>query len=155
MAQQTFVNYYEALSVTPACTAKELRDAYLALAKEQHPDKGGNVQHMRLLNQAYTILKNPVTRNEYDRRYRKYVHGEKVSDLSFNKDEDWDLDEVDEFLNEVFKEDTKRRLWSNPLVTSLAAVSIGILLFVAVAVTRMTVQADSSPATLVNKQAKH
>jgi curved DNA-binding protein CbpA len=155
LAQQTFVNYYEALGVASTCTTKEIRNAYLALAKEQHPDKGGNVQHMRLLNQAYTTLKNSATRNEYDRRYRKYVHGEKVSDLSFNKDEDWDLDEVDEFLSEVFQQDAKRRLWSNPLVTSLAAVSIGILLFVAIAVTRMTVKADSSPATLVNTQSKH
>jgi DnaJ-class molecular chaperone len=153
LAQQTFVNYYKALGVAPSCTNQQLRVAYVALAKEQHPDKGGNVHSMRVLNQAYSTLKNPATRNEYDRHYRKQVLGEKVSDLSFNKDEDWDLDEVDEFLHEVFHED-KRRVWSNPLLTSLAAAGICILLFVVVAVTRMAVPTDSSPAMLVNKEAK-
>ncbi len=79
MTHQKFVDYYKALNVTPSASATQLRQAYLALAKKQHPGKGGSVHTMRLLNHAYATLKNPALKNEYDRKYRKHVFGEKIT----------------------------------------------------------------------------
>ncbi len=60
MAHQTFVNYYDALNILPAASPAQIRAAYLALAKKQHPDKGGSLHAMRQLNQAYATLKIPA-----------------------------------------------------------------------------------------------
>lgn len=154
MAHQTFVDYYKVLNITPSATATQIRTAYIASAKKQHPDKGGNVHTMRQLNQAYTALKTATLKKEYDKQYRKHILGEKVTDMSFNEDEDWDLDEVDEFLRAVYQQD-KRRAWTTPLTMAFVMVGAGLILFVIVAVTRMTSSGDNYQPSLSSKKADH
>ena len=60
------------LGVSPNASDKELKVAYLKAAKKYHPDiyKGVNRDHFKKINEAFSTLKNPAKRSEYDNRQR-------------------------------------------------------------------------------------
>ncbi|XP_015176936.1 PREDICTED: dnaJ homolog subfamily C member 4-like [Polistes dominula] len=61
-------NYYEILEVSPNCSQKEIRSAFIALSKKFHPDIMGEKGHDKfvILQEAYNILSKEHTRREYD-----------------------------------------------------------------------------------------
>lgn len=60
------ISYYDVLGVKPTCSLSEIQSAYKNLVKKHHPDKGGNIELIELINKAYAVLKDPLKRNEYD-----------------------------------------------------------------------------------------
>ncbi|XP_023243971.1 dnaJ homolog subfamily C member 4-like [Centruroides sculpturatus] len=62
--------HYEVLGINNNSTTKEVKEAYVKLCKELHPDKNPNAsnQHEKFvqLNEAYVILVRPETRSRYD-----------------------------------------------------------------------------------------
>ncbi|XP_065205135.1 uncharacterized protein LOC135835015 [Planococcus citri] len=68
----TYANYYEVLNVQPNATQKEIKEAYLELSKQNHPDLNPNDPgcHNRFikLQEAYQVLRNSSIRKEYDVR---------------------------------------------------------------------------------------
>ena len=60
------------LGVDPSASDKELKVAYLKAAKKYHPDvyKGINRDHFKKINEAFTTLKNPQKRSDYDNRLK-------------------------------------------------------------------------------------
>lgn len=58
--------YYEVLGVYPGATQQEIKDAFKAKALVEHPDHGGDPEAWRFVQDAYTILKQPVSRAPYD-----------------------------------------------------------------------------------------
>lgn len=64
-------NYYEILGADEAASAVDLERLYKRMAARLHPDKGGNEEAMKLLNEAYGALKNPHTRRDYDAQRAK------------------------------------------------------------------------------------
>uniref|UniRef100_A0A224YRX8 DnaJ-like protein subfamily C member 4 n=1 Tax=Rhipicephalus zambeziensis TaxID=60191 RepID=A0A224YRX8_9ACAR len=64
--------YYEVLGVKNDCTQKEIRDAYVKLCKQLHPDVKGPETSLKdhskftELSQAYTTLSKPLDRKHYD-----------------------------------------------------------------------------------------
>jgi curved DNA-binding protein CbpA len=65
-------DYYELFGLAPTATADEIARAHKRLAKEfhpdVHPDKDWATERFKLITHAYTVLKDPVTKGEYDRR---------------------------------------------------------------------------------------
>jgi len=65
--------HYSVLGLETTATEAEIKDAYRALAKKNHPDKftsdntSKQERLMKQLNAAYAVLKDPETRLEYDR----------------------------------------------------------------------------------------
>ncbi|HLT38670.1 MAG TPA: DnaJ domain-containing protein [Enhygromyxa sp.] len=60
-------NHYELLGVTPTATADEIRRAYRRRIAEVHPDKpGGDETLARALDEARTVLLDPLARARYD-----------------------------------------------------------------------------------------
>ncbi len=59
-------NHYDVLGVGAGASATELRRAYLDRARRWHPDAGGDAESMRRLNEAWTVLGDPIRRRSYD-----------------------------------------------------------------------------------------
>lgn len=58
--------YYELLGVNKEATADELKKAHRKLALKLHPDKGGDPDKFKEINEAYDVLKDPEKRRIYD-----------------------------------------------------------------------------------------
>lgn len=59
-------DYYTILGASEDATRAELDRLYRRLAAERHPDRGGDEEEMKSLNEAYGVLKDEATRNAYD-----------------------------------------------------------------------------------------
>ncbi|KAK9306993.1 hypothetical protein QLX08_002596 [Tetragonisca angustula] len=66
--QRRKYNYYEILHVSSNATQKEIKDAYIKLSKQMHPDSGnkGNHDDFVKINEAYTVLSSKQNRHYYD-----------------------------------------------------------------------------------------
>ena len=49
-------NYYDVLNVKRDATKEQIKGNYRKLAQVFHPDKGGDTEQFKKLNEAYTIL---------------------------------------------------------------------------------------------------
>jgi hypothetical protein len=60
-------DYYTRLGVSPQASPAEIRAAFRALSKSLHPDAagGGDSEKMKLVTEAYSILKDPEKRAQY------------------------------------------------------------------------------------------
>ena len=59
-------DYYECLGVSKNANEQDVKRAYRKLAHEYHPDKGGNSDKFKEINQAYEVLSDPKKRQQYD-----------------------------------------------------------------------------------------
>lgn len=60
-------DYYEVLGIKKDASADEIKKAYRKLAKEHHPDKGGDEQKFKEVTEAYEILSDSEKKANYDR----------------------------------------------------------------------------------------
>lgn len=69
-------SYYEMLGVSPQATAKEIKQAYWALAKKYHPDHNNDTEEQfKQINEAYAVLSNDDKKAYYDQNLlSKKVH---------------------------------------------------------------------------------
>ena len=58
--------YYQTLGVKTTATADEIRKAFLKLAIKHHPDKGGDQEKFKKINEANKTLSDERERREYD-----------------------------------------------------------------------------------------
>ena len=63
-------DYYAILEVSPTATATEIRRSYRRLARLHHPDLNQQALdiHIKRLNEAYEILRDPLKRAAYDQQ---------------------------------------------------------------------------------------
>lgn len=59
-------DYYELLGVSKTASADEIKKAYRKAAHKHHPDKGGDSEKFKEINEAYQVLSDPQKRNQYD-----------------------------------------------------------------------------------------
>ena len=68
-------DYYGLLGVSPEAGMDEVHRAYRDAALRLHPDRNGNRaeagERMRVVNEAWAVLRDAERRAEYDRRYRE------------------------------------------------------------------------------------
>jgi DnaJ-class molecular chaperone len=60
------MDYYSTLGVNKGASDKDLKQAYKKLSMQHHPDRGGNEETFKQINEAYSTLKDPRKRQEYD-----------------------------------------------------------------------------------------
>jgi len=69
------MNFYKLLEVDRQASPEVIKQAYRALALRHHPDRHPgdnslNDAQMRLINEAYEVLSDPLRREAYDRPRR-------------------------------------------------------------------------------------
>ena len=67
------MDYYDILEIDSEASELDIKKAYLKMAKKYHPDvykSNINADHFKKVNEAFTTLKNPVKRNDYDKKLR-------------------------------------------------------------------------------------
>jgi DnaJ family protein A protein 2 len=58
---------YEVLGVAKEASSNDIKKSYFKLAKEHHPDKGGDPEKFKEIQAAYEVLNNPEKREIYDK----------------------------------------------------------------------------------------
>jgi DnaJ-class molecular chaperone len=74
-------NYYDILGLDAAASQAEVRQAYLKLARENHPDLHpedveGFTRRFQDINEAYTNLHDAGERERFDRRWAHFQAGD-------------------------------------------------------------------------------
>jgi molecular chaperone DnaJ len=59
-------DYYEVLGVSKSASADEIKKSFRRLAIQHHPDRGGDEEKFKEINEAYEVLKDPSKRQRYD-----------------------------------------------------------------------------------------
>lgn len=68
---EIFIDLYGILEVEMDAKADEIKQAYIKMAKKNHPDQGGSSEKFQEITRAYEILYSKDTRKEYDLYYLK------------------------------------------------------------------------------------
>lgn len=58
---------YSDLGVNPGASPEEIKRAHRRLARQTHPDRGGDPEEFHRISHAYMVLHDPVKREKYDR----------------------------------------------------------------------------------------
>ena len=79
-------NYYGVLGVDEKATQEDIKKAYRNLAKENHPDKGGDEEKFKKITEAYDTIGDVNKRNQYDNQ-KSNPFGGNFADMfhSFNQ----------------------------------------------------------------------
>jgi curved DNA-binding protein CbpA len=101
--------YYKILGIEENVTESDIRRAYIKLAKETHPDRGGNEEEFKKVNKAYEILIDKSKRKEYDNGNENvsvekygYDYGETVEESAIGEH----LKDLNYLYNELRKTDS-------------------------------------------------
>jgi len=62
----TSKNYYDILGVDENASISEIKSAFKNLSKKHHPDKGGNEEKFKKINEAYNVLSDENKKEKYD-----------------------------------------------------------------------------------------
>jgi curved DNA-binding protein CbpA len=71
MTQDSFIDYYEVLQVSPNADLETIERVYRFLAKRYHPDnpQTGDAEKFQVLTDAYHFVRDPEKRAAYDVKY--------------------------------------------------------------------------------------
>jgi len=59
-------DYYAILGASKTASRRDIERLYKRLARKHHPDRGGVEAEMKSLNEAYRVLHDDITREQYD-----------------------------------------------------------------------------------------
>ena len=66
-------NFWKVLRVKPGSTSAQIRSAYLSAMQKAHPDKGGDKDQAALVNQAFGVLGEEESRQQYNEERRAWA----------------------------------------------------------------------------------
>jgi len=69
------MEYYNTLGVPKSATASDIKKAYRRMAIQKHPDKGGDPEEFKKLQEAYEVLSDDDKRRVYDQFGKEGLEG--------------------------------------------------------------------------------
>lgn len=93
------MDYYDILGVNRNASEQEIRKAYKKQSMQHHPDRGGDEEKFKQVNEAYQTLSNPQKKQMYDmggHSNNSHAHGNSPFEFHFGSGN------MDEFLNRQF-----------------------------------------------------
>jgi len=69
------MDYYDILGVNRNASDSELKKAYKKKSMQHHPDRGGDEEKFKQINEAYSTLKDPQKRQQYDNPQPEFAQG--------------------------------------------------------------------------------
>lgn len=94
-------DYYQVLGVSKGASQEEIKKAYYKLAHKYHPDKGGDKEKMKEINEAYQILSDREKRAQYD-KFGNTFEGAGSQDFNWAWGQDFDFDDLGEIFEDFF-----------------------------------------------------
>ena len=92
---------YAVLGVDARAEIETIRRAYRALAREHHPDFGGNLRRMMSVNEAWHVLSDPERRASYDSQLLRPIPKPRSRDghrvMDYGRYEGWSLADIVRF----------------------------------------------------------
>ena len=70
------IDYFKILGVSRDASKEEIIKAFRQKAHEYHPDKGGDAEKFKEVNEAHQVLGNPEKRQQYDRFGSDFQNGQ-------------------------------------------------------------------------------
>jgi DnaJ domain len=64
-------DYYSILGAAKTASQDEIEQLYKRLAMRHHPDRGGDAEEMKAINEAYRVLGNAASRRAYHSRHQR------------------------------------------------------------------------------------
>lgn len=80
-------NYYGVLQVSRKSTQEEIKKAYKRLCLIHHPDRGGDPEKMKDLNEAFEVLGDEETRTKYHILQKEYKRESKRKKWDLNDEQ--------------------------------------------------------------------
>ena len=77
-------DYYNVLGIARNASKDEIKRAYKDLAKRHHPDKGGDAETFKKINEAYGVLSDDSLRARYDQFGKDGMQGVDMSGFDFD-----------------------------------------------------------------------
>lgn len=68
------MSYYDTLGVPKTASQDEIKKAYRSLAMKHHPDRGGDTNKFKEIEEAYRTLSDDQKRSEYDQPQPQYAN---------------------------------------------------------------------------------
>ena len=97
-------NYYSILGLNSNSTEKEIKKSYYKLSFTHHPDKGGDEVIFSEITEAYDILMDEKSREEYDKKSKwgsNYDESIELLNYEFsNTAKGWDEEKLTGWINE-------------------------------------------------------
>jgi len=69
-------DYYQILGVSRSASSDDIKKAYYKLAHKHHPDKGGDENKFKEINEAYQVLSNREKKEQYDKFGKVFEGGQ-------------------------------------------------------------------------------
>lgn len=122
-------NYYDILGIDEDADKSKIHSAFKNLAKQHHPDRGGDAEKFKEINEAYDTLKNDNKKQEYDtlRKYGNLNEGGNFNFRSGNFDDIMSEDVFQDFFSGFgFGQRGRQRTYRRPRANKSIKVGISV-----------------------------